>query len=149
MPELFGSVRQRVDKVDRHPLPARYRAVVTNARPQLFWPIVAVFAAIPAVGSLWGFMVDDALISARVASNLHTGVGYRFNGVGSRRRRSDAARLGQLDERLGRRVGLGHVGANALDSGVAFGSSQQPSSGAASGGCEASSVDGAPSRCSR
>jgi hypothetical protein len=27
----------------------------------------------------WGFTVDDALITARVAFHLHTGVGYRFN----------------------------------------------------------------------
>jgi hypothetical protein len=30
----------------------------------------------------WGFSVDDALISCRVASNLHHGLGYRFNATG-------------------------------------------------------------------
>lgn len=38
-------------------------------------------AALPATW-LWGFMVDDALISARVAHHLATGRGYRFNAGG-------------------------------------------------------------------
>lgn len=39
-------------------------------------------AALPAVCVLWGFTVDDALISARVAENLVAGHGYRFNSGG-------------------------------------------------------------------
>jgi hypothetical protein len=35
-----------------------------------------------ALGWLWGFTVDDALITARVASNLARGFGYRFNAHG-------------------------------------------------------------------
>jgi hypothetical protein len=34
------------------------------------------------MGWLWGFTVDDALISCRVASNLAQGLGYRFNPTG-------------------------------------------------------------------
>ncbi len=49
-------------------------------------PIAAALAAVaaalvPALG-LWGFTVDDALISARVASHLAAGQGYRFNSSG-------------------------------------------------------------------
>lgn len=44
--------------------------------------IAAIFAAsLPAL-VLWGFTVDDALISARVAHQLATGHGYRFNATG-------------------------------------------------------------------
>jgi hypothetical protein len=35
-------------------------------------------AALPVVG-LWGFTVDDALIPARIAAHLSSGLGYRFN----------------------------------------------------------------------
>jgi hypothetical protein len=34
------------------------------------------------IGWLWGFTVDDALITARVASHLARGLGYRFNAGG-------------------------------------------------------------------
>lgn len=37
---------------------------------------------LPAVALLWGYMVDDALISARVADHLKRGLGYRFNSSG-------------------------------------------------------------------
>lgn len=40
---------------------------------------LAVVAVLPMLGWQWGFMVDDALISARYAHHLATGVGYRFN----------------------------------------------------------------------
>lgn len=39
-------------------------------------------AAVPALVSIWGFTVDDALISARVADHLARGQGYRFNSHG-------------------------------------------------------------------
>lgn len=39
-------------------------------------------AALPAVIGLWGFSVDDARISVRVAENLAEGYGYRFNRSG-------------------------------------------------------------------
>lgn len=39
-------------------------------------------AATTGVALGWGFTVDDALISARVAHHLATGVGYRFNSSG-------------------------------------------------------------------
>lgn len=35
--------------------------------------------AVPALAWFWGFTVDDALISARIAHHVATGVGYRFN----------------------------------------------------------------------
>ncbi|MEZ4232131.1 MAG: hypothetical protein R3B89_23345 [Polyangiaceae bacterium] len=46
--------------------------------PKLAWLYGALLGA---VGLLvcWGFAVDDALISARMASSLASGVGYRFN----------------------------------------------------------------------
>jgi hypothetical protein len=40
------------------------------------------FAALPMALFLWRFTVDDALISARYAHHLATGVGYRFNAGG-------------------------------------------------------------------
>jgi hypothetical protein len=40
---------------------------------------LAVLAALPALFVFRGFTVDDALVSARVASNLAAGAGYRFN----------------------------------------------------------------------
>lgn len=43
---------------------------------------LAVLAAVPVLVWQWGFMVDDALISARYAHHLATGVGYRFNAGG-------------------------------------------------------------------
>jgi hypothetical protein len=39
-------------------------------------------AALPLVVLLYGYTVDDALITARVASHLSNGEGYRFNGNG-------------------------------------------------------------------
>ena len=39
-------------------------------------------AAVLPMAVLWGFTVDDALVSARVAANLASGAGYRFNSEG-------------------------------------------------------------------
>lgn len=44
--------------------------------------LLTVFAAALPAAWLWGFMVDDALISARVAHHLATARGYRFNASG-------------------------------------------------------------------
>lgn len=44
--------------------------------------LLAVAVAIPACVWLWGFTVDDALISARVASHAAQGLGPRFNPLG-------------------------------------------------------------------
>ncbi|HET9954845.1 MAG TPA: hypothetical protein VFQ61_10090, partial [Polyangiaceae bacterium] len=44
--------------------------------------MAAAFAAAIGMAALWGFTVDDAWISARVASNLARGAGYRFNSDG-------------------------------------------------------------------
>jgi hypothetical protein len=45
---------------------------------------VLTFGAAAAIGAAlaWGFSVDDALISTRVAQHLAAGVGYRFNASG-------------------------------------------------------------------
>jgi len=43
---------------------------------------LAVGLLAPAIAWLWGFTVDDALITARVASHLARGIGYRFNATG-------------------------------------------------------------------
>lgn len=43
---------------------------------------ISASAALVGVAIFWGFTVDDALISARVAHHLATGQGYRFNPSG-------------------------------------------------------------------
>jgi hypothetical protein len=45
--------------------------------------LLGLVAALPAAVVFRGFTVDDALITARVASHLASGVGYRFNPSGS------------------------------------------------------------------
>jgi hypothetical protein len=55
-------------------LPARPE--VNDAGRSALW---GALAAALGVGSAWGFSVDDALISARVAQHLALGLGYRFN----------------------------------------------------------------------
>ena len=40
---------------------------------------MAILAALPAAAWLWGFTVDDALITARVAAHIAQGLGSRFN----------------------------------------------------------------------
>jgi hypothetical protein len=44
--------------------------------------LLAVVAAVPALYFCSGFTVDDALVSARVASHLARGLGHRFNAAG-------------------------------------------------------------------
>jgi len=44
--------------------------------------VIGVAAAALPMAALWGFTVDDALVSARVAANLASGAGYRFNAAG-------------------------------------------------------------------
>jgi len=44
--------------------------------------VVAALLMACAMAYLWGFTVDDALITARVASHLARGLGYRFNAHG-------------------------------------------------------------------
>lgn len=46
---------------------------------RIWGALCGVLAALPASVWLWGFTVDDALISARVAAHLAAGGGYRFN----------------------------------------------------------------------
>ncbi len=48
------------------------------------WPALlgAALAALVGIATAWGFSVDDALISARVAHHLAQGQGYRFNAAG-------------------------------------------------------------------
>jgi hypothetical protein len=57
-------------------------AAFTASRPRLFGAIAAVLVALPGLVALRGFTVDDALVSARVASHLAAGLGYRFNPMG-------------------------------------------------------------------
>jgi hypothetical protein len=52
------------------------------ARSQGFAAAFGAGAALISALSYWGFSVDDALISARVAHHLHDGAGYRFNRAG-------------------------------------------------------------------
>ncbi len=59
---------------------ARVRLAALGARfPRISGAIFGVVAALPSLTLFRGFTVDDALVSARVASNLATGAGYRFN----------------------------------------------------------------------
>jgi hypothetical protein len=44
--------------------------------------LLGLAAALPLIALLYGYTVDDALITARVASHWSTGVGYRFNSYG-------------------------------------------------------------------
>ena len=44
--------------------------------------VVGVLAALVPALFMWGFTVDDALISLRYAHHLATGAGYRFNALG-------------------------------------------------------------------
>ncbi|MFT3764315.1 MAG: hypothetical protein QM820_02145 [Minicystis sp.] len=50
-------------------------------RPALVAAGGAIVAAVPAL-LLWGFTVDDALITARYAAHVARGLGYRFNAAG-------------------------------------------------------------------
>ncbi|HEY3252427.1 MAG TPA: hypothetical protein VGJ91_00710 [Polyangiaceae bacterium] len=50
-----------------------------RSRNPLWAPLVGLIVALPASVWLWGFTVDDALITARVAAHLAQGLGPRFN----------------------------------------------------------------------
>jgi hypothetical protein len=50
-----------------------------RSRNPIWAPLLGVLAALPASAWLWGYTVDDALITARVASHLAQGLGQRFN----------------------------------------------------------------------
>ncbi|HEX7452103.1 MAG TPA: hypothetical protein VF294_07450, partial [Polyangiaceae bacterium] len=58
------------------------RSGTLQSRNRLYGPILAILAAVPAVAWLWGFTVDDALITARVAAHIGRGLGSRFNAQG-------------------------------------------------------------------
>lgn len=49
---------------------------------RVVWPLGFACAAIGAAIVMWGFTVDDALISIRYARHIASGVGYRFNADG-------------------------------------------------------------------
>lgn len=55
---------------------------MSTSTKQLAGVVLGMCAAALPAWLLFGFMVDDALISARVAHHLATGVGYRFNNDG-------------------------------------------------------------------
>jgi len=50
-----------------------------RSRNPIWAPLAGVIVAIPACAWLWGYTVDDALITARVAAHLAQGLGPRFN----------------------------------------------------------------------
>ena len=52
---------------------------LSRSRKRLGAFVLGILAALPASAWLWGFTVDDALITARVAANVARGVGSRFN----------------------------------------------------------------------
>lgn len=57
---------------------ARLARALASTKP-LQGLLLGLAAALPLLALLRGFTVDDALITARVASHWSTGVGYRFN----------------------------------------------------------------------
>jgi len=50
-----------------------------RSRNPIWAPLLGILVALPASAWLWGYTVDDALITARVAAHLAQGVGPRFN----------------------------------------------------------------------
>ena len=60
------------------------RSGASQSRNRLYGPILGLSAAAPALCWLWGFTVDDALITARVAAHFALGLGSRFNPLGPR-----------------------------------------------------------------
>jgi hypothetical protein len=88
---LLGHDRLRVDSAGPKGLgPHHVRAAQQSAEeprdveaPRDFrGGILGLCAALVPVVVLWGYTVDDALVTARVAHHLATGVGYRFNADG-------------------------------------------------------------------
>src|SRR5688500_475196 len=65
---------QMAPRASMPPTPSRIRG--------FFGGIVAAGLLSASMAWLWGFTVDDALISCRVATHLAQGVGYRFNADG-------------------------------------------------------------------
>lgn len=53
-----------------------------GAGRRLVAPLVGLLAAVVPMIAVWGFTVDDALISARYAHNIANGHGHRFNVLG-------------------------------------------------------------------
>jgi hypothetical protein len=50
-----------------------------RSRNPIWGPLLGVLVALPASAWLWGYTVDDALITARVATHIAHGIGPRFN----------------------------------------------------------------------
>jgi hypothetical protein len=71
-----------MDGSTRCPTPPAHAEAVSARRRAAVGALGFAAAAGVGVASAWGFSVDDALISARVAHHLATGVGYRFNASG-------------------------------------------------------------------
>jgi len=55
------------------------QAAAGRSRNPIWGPVLGVLAALPGCAWLWGYTVDDALITARVAVHIVEGVGPRFN----------------------------------------------------------------------
>jgi hypothetical protein len=58
------------------------RSGAVQSRNRIYGPVLGILAALPAALWLWGFTVDDALITARVAAHIGHGLGSRFNAHG-------------------------------------------------------------------
>lgn len=58
------------------------RSVAGRSRQPLGTALLGLAVALPACGWFWGFTVDDALITARVAAHCAQGLGPRFNSHG-------------------------------------------------------------------
>ncbi|MEI9940126.1 MAG: hypothetical protein WDO69_23140 [Pseudomonadota bacterium] len=50
-----------------------------RSRNPIWGPLLGILVALPGSAWLWGYTVDDALITARVATHLAQGLGPRFN----------------------------------------------------------------------
>ena len=80
MSVVFGTLWKRLDKTRAHCYRAKMRA--PNALRDLPWALAGSAAALVPCAFMWGFTVDDALISVRYARHLAAGLGYRFNAAG-------------------------------------------------------------------
>jgi hypothetical protein len=72
MDVVFGGYSQRLDN-------APDRLVAALGMRSTVGALLGLAAAIPLAAWMWGFTVDDALISVRYARHLANGFGYRFN----------------------------------------------------------------------
>ena len=65
-----------------------HRAIGLLAPAVLLWAALGVLVAVGPALWMWGFTVDDALISVRYARHVAAGLGWRFDASGPSTERS-------------------------------------------------------------